>query len=476
MAAEHSPSIIFVQSCQTILEAKKPSDGQHRDKKDKLQEVSYWNSLYFFGILAALCLNAAILFLIPRHNSILYPEFWYEILCYIVIGVSTRHSASHILELYIFTNQQDLLRKSHYLKVFLTCSLSFAVPYCTSYLVWTILLENNHPLPSLGSFTVLGGLSINIVSFWFFFSPDLRKQETIRRQAKAFLIFRLWAFLHTFARGVLSTIAKSSVQWLLIMLIPLFRNFGIWVAERMVNKFPEANNEDVKFLLRSEMMINYTTYLTGRVTTLNPTTIYGIFIVELALHVIACYEIVKNSNKIDVDAQSTANAKIIKDRKENIQTLVMSEFTEAVVPVAFAIVFSMVFFGPNAILMNGVGNNYFGGNVIKDSQVFYLGMLQIFAFDVLVMIMSVISLKCLCDVNLFHEFCNIMKKYWIVFLIKLPSITFYYVTNDVNLGMDESTKFLWITDEGRHQMICYAEEHLDEENSRLLPNLTLCEE
>ena len=220
MVAKHSPPVIIVKSCQTIVEAKTSSDCQHVDKKDNIQEVSHWNSLYFFGILAVVCLNAAILFLIPRHNSIFYPEFWYETLIYIVIGNHTRRSASHILELFIFTNQQDLLKKSHYLKVFLTCSLSFAVPYCISYLVWTIWLGKNHPLPNLGLFDILGDLSINVVSFWFFFSPVLRKQETIMRQAKAFLVYRLWAFLNIFARGALSTIAKSSVPWLLIMLIP----------------------------------------------------------------------------------------------------------------------------------------------------------------------------------------------------------------------------------------------------------------
>ena len=474
MTAEHSPSVIFVQSCQTIVECEKTSDGQHVNKKDTLQEGSYWNSLYIFGILAACCLNAAILFLIPRRNSILHPEFWYETLFYIVIGVSTRHSASHILELFVFTNLQDLLKKSHYLKVFLTCSLSFVVPYCMSYLVWTGWLGKNHPLPSLGSFMVFGEFSINIVSFWFFFSPELRKQQVIRRQAKAFLIFRLWAFLNTSARAALSAIAKSSIPWLLIMLIPLFRNFGIWVAERIVNRFPEANNEDVRFLLRSEMMINYTTYVAGRVTTLNLTTIYGILSVELALHVIACYKIVNISNKIEEEVQSTENMKKIKDRREDIQTLVMSEFTEVVVPIAFVLVFSIVFFGPNASLMNGVGNSFFGGNVMEDSQVFYLGILQMFAFDVLVMIITAISLKCLCNINLFREFCKVMKKYWILFLIKIPSITVYYALSDVNLGMDESTRYLWITDEGRHQMICKVEEHLDDENFKLQLNRTLC--
>ena len=86
------------------------------------------------------------------------------------------------------------------------------------------------------------------------------------------------------------------------------------------------------------------------------------------------------------------------------------------------------------------------------------------------MIASAICLKCLCDINVFQEFCIVLKKYWIIFLIKLPSITLYYATSDVNLGMDDSTKYLWITDEGRRQMICYVEEHLDEERFRVQPN------
>ena len=47
------------------------------------------------------------------------------------------------------------------------------------------------------------------------------------------------------------------------------------------------------------------------------------------------------------------------EQKIQAQTLVMSEFTEAMVPIVFAIISSMVFFGPNAILFKDVGNNYF---------------------------------------------------------------------------------------------------------------------
>ena len=42
----------------------------------------------------------------------------------------------------------------------------------------------------------------------------------------------------------------------------------------------------------------------------------------------------------------------------------MSKFIEAIVPIAFAIVFTMTFLGPNATLMKDVGNNYFGGKAM----------------------------------------------------------------------------------------------------------------
>ena len=138
MVAENSRTVITVESCTTIDHSGKHVDDNNVNKNDNMENASYWNSLHIFGVLTACFLNAVVLFLIPRKNSILYPEFWYEALFYFVIGVSSRQSASHILELFTFTRVQDLLTTTHYLKVFLTCSLSFAITYCVSYVIWTI--------------------------------------------------------------------------------------------------------------------------------------------------------------------------------------------------------------------------------------------------------------------------------------------------------------------------------------------------
>lgn len=472
MITKPSVSVTIVQNRPQMNDAGEPIEDDRLDKKDDSEEARYLNSLYTFAILAAFCLNAAVLFLIPRNNSIFYPEFWYETILYVIVGNLSRAAASHILELFIFTKVQILLKPSHYLKVFLTCTLSFAIPYCISYLVWTKWLNNNHPLPHLGAFLLFGDISINMIAFWFFLSNELREQETIKRQAKTFLLFRIWEFVQNFTRGALTVIAKTSQQWLLILLIPMVRNLSIWVAERLVKRYPETNHEDVKFLVRSHLMINYTSYLASQISTMTRGTVYGILMMELFLHGVSCYQIIKMNSRINEEDQQASNETIIGDQKLKAQTLVLSEFTEAIVPIFFAIVFTMAFVGPNSGLIKGVGNNFFGEQPIVDVEPFYFGMIQMFAFDVVAVIMGGISLKYLCHINLFQEFCNVMKQYWMIFLIKLPSIIIYYFLKDVNLGMDGTFEFLWTSEKGRQQLICNAVELSDEEKAALHGNCT----
>lgn len=444
------------------------------ERKSDIEDASYWNFLFIFISLGTCCLNAAVLLLIPRKNSLIYQEFWYEPLFYMIVGHFSRFAASHILELFIFTKVQDLWRKSHYLKVFLICSLSFAIPYCLSYVIWTWWMGNNHPLPYLLFFGLtLGDLSINIVFFWFLFSPILRKQERIKIRAKAFLIYRAWAFSQSFAKQIMSIIANSQLQWMLILLIPMVRTLSISVANIIVKKYLGTINGDVEFLVMTDLMISYTLYFTGRISNLNESTVYGTLSVELTLHLISCYQIIKLSNKVGVDDLPTAKETKAFERKVKTQSLVTSEFIEGIVPIVLAIVSTMVFFGPNATLIKDVGNNYFGGIPMDTVTPYYFGLFQMFVFDIIAMILSGVSLKYLCRINLLQEFCNVMKDNWKIFAVKLPSITILYLSRDVNFGVDDSMEFSWITNEGRHHLICNAVELKDFEKAFLVQNCTL---
>ena len=446
-----------------------------QDINDTSRNASYWHCLYSFLILAGCIINTFIFTSIPRHNSILYPEYWYESLFCIIFSHSLRDSCVHIVELYIFTKERCLLKKMHLTKVFTICSASFAVPYCISYISWTLYLGYNHPMPFAGFLVLIGDVSIYMVAFWFLFPAQLRTEYEIKRQSLAYLSWRLWFTAQIILKEILSTVAHlDSWSWILPILIPLVRISSCKVAEKIVGSFPETNKDDVKFLVSASITISYVSFVTANLYSLSDTLVYGILVVELFLHMKGCYEIFKVRRRVEEELESMENNTMASDRRKKIQSLAMGEFIDAILPLAFGIAFSMAYYGPNANLIKNVKNDYFGGQAIDDVPYFYFIMGLMFGLDLFAMFMSCAFLHHICKINLFQGFCNMMQKYWMIFLFNLPAITMDFGARDINFGLDYSGQFSWITDEGRLYLICNSSDISEDEKLLLLNNSTLC--
>ena len=270
------------------------------------KDVSRWRSLYSILILAACIGNTYILTSIPRKDSILFPDYWYEGLICALAAVSLRDSCIHIMDLFIFTGEKCLLTKSHFAKVFLIFSMAFAIPYCISYYIWTLHFGYNHPMPFVGMFLLLGDITMHIISFWFLFPVELRSREELKRQSQAYVIWRVLITLQIIAKEFLSFVANldSILQWNILFLIPLARITGCWVAEKIIDTFLNTRNEDAKFLVKATITMSYTFFVTAKLYTLQQTTVFGILIVETLSHMKGCYEIFKMNKKIEEERLS----------------------------------------------------------------------------------------------------------------------------------------------------------------------------
>ena len=99
---ENTVAIIQVRESPPIVQVDEQPNGK-QDNHDIARDESRWNSMHSLVIIAACILNTSVIISIPRKNSILYPEYWYEGLICVIAGSSFRDSCSHILELFIFT-------------------------------------------------------------------------------------------------------------------------------------------------------------------------------------------------------------------------------------------------------------------------------------------------------------------------------------------------------------------------------------
>ena len=84
-------------------------DNDHDQSGKTTRNASYWNSLHGFLVLGVVALSMSMTYLIPRQNSILYPEYWYEGLFLVVAVFSVRTTGIHFVALFIFTKVQYIL-------------------------------------------------------------------------------------------------------------------------------------------------------------------------------------------------------------------------------------------------------------------------------------------------------------------------------------------------------------------------------
>ena len=152
-----------------------------------------------------------------------------------------------------------------------------------------------------------------------------------------------------------------------------------------------------------------------------------------------------------------------------ISKLALAELTEGMTPIVYAVGVFMAYFGVNGTILGNVKNGYWGYRPIGDIEYLFQLMLLLFGVDVLSMLANSVILSYLTNVILFREFCRIMKKYWhfiaMRFAFKLIQM---FSTKDINLGMDATGEFNWITNSGRISLINSSTDLSYDEKSLLL--------
>ena len=111
----------------------------------------YWNWLHICSILCCCGLAMSMMTLIPRHNSILDPSYWFEV----NITTSTAYfmmTAMIVLDFWILFGRKSFVYVRFFLKNYLATFLTWIIYFCFSYIIWTIVLGYNHPMPMVNQY------------------------------------------------------------------------------------------------------------------------------------------------------------------------------------------------------------------------------------------------------------------------------------------------------------------------------------
>ena len=416
-----------------------------RDAPSEEQTFSYLNGLYAFVILVANIAWVSTYTLIPWRDVFVHQSAWWESLIRTVILLFLRVTLCTIREAYVVFKMESLMTVKYHVKFLMVLSLTYSVPYCGSYYYWTILSGMNHPIPWILVPCFYLSNFVAFASLWFHFPKELRLDKKFGKRLKSYIYYLLLWNLIAFAEITMDTIfveltnyennSGMEVQWLMALVIPLFRGLFEWLLPKFFHKalgYKEGwtkldEDEAATFAMETQIADVFALYVAVRLGWAKQSTVLCILVVEFTINLFYCLRIIKLHNKIGENNNNQDNqTKIWKAEKDSaVISLITVETIEVLIPLGYSMAYATAYYGPNATLFGGVKATYVGYTEVTDIGSVFTFLFTMFAADTLGGILISALLVWKCKINVIKEYCKVMQKYWIILLLYTSSDLLY---------------------------------------------------
>ena len=454
-------------------------------------DVSCWNGLYGVFVLIVCIVMSSFYILIPQHNVIESPEFWYESLFVNVFGWWTLYGTQKVFDGGMILGCPYIISWKVITNLFLTSAITYAILHCLIYLFWSVILHYNHPMPFHCLIAAYVTAVIVFVRLWFTFPKCARKNSIFRRQLKAFLGYNLWIAIAIYLQ--LSIILTKvfikipqDLQWTMAIFVPLIKNFDDSVSKILIDKASGTDkvaSRTVVNIFSSATFSFWMVIMLG--TTATDFTSVCFLGVNSIMNIGLCIKTIRLQRKIDDEIKGTEESPNSLSCKETLTELITNEIIEILVPFAFVFTYSIAYYGPNSDILGNIGNDYWHFTKIEDITPLIRSTLAICLMDFASTIISAILLWKCCRIHLMDEVYSVFRRYWHIIAIhaainvnkvfmnkcSLPSLLFRFRTHGHNIhsdlfdfqfyyslmianGMDLTRQFAWINnDEERIKLL-----------------------
>ena len=397
------------------------SVDSHDDKgKDRKAVPSYRNFLFSLLILAfSVCLASPVI-LIPQHDGILFPEYWYELMITANLTYMLGWTLAMLMDIKNFLNMLSMINKWSYIRMFAIPALIFDILYCIIYFIWTYGLGYNYPIP----FTTL---IINIVSViyiivtWHQFPKDVRTNETERKQIKSFFLLYLFfasvIFQFLVVRKAFTKIPPN-LQWIMSIVLPALRCLYEKIVNKLIKSAAGRDGMDLKANMCITINVNFSMFIAiavGSITT--EITSYCILCVEFTINMYSCIKIIRTHRKIK--AQQLDSETLELQKREGVTLLALTEIVEVLAPMCYLLTFLIAYHGPNATILGNIKNGYWSFSAVEDATKVLKGIGLMFFFDCTFGMISGLMLWKFANLQMLKEYCVVLKDYWPIIAARL---------------------------------------------------------
>ena len=438
--------------------------------------------------------------LLPVHNVLLHPEYWYEIV-FTTSSQAIICALGAIIECDILLSGRFTKSKMRIcLELFFSIKITEVLLICFIHLLWARILEYYEPFPF--RLPIASNLSnlVGIARAWNMVPKETRRQKELRKRCKSYLFGRVWIIFIAIQLNVIGLIiygVPNYLQWIVPLVVPLTKEVNDRILCYFMTKSAGPKNiVEIKFIGKILLNTIYDFWLAislaGRTT---KSTGYVILVLNFFIDMSLCYKVVQLDKKVsgnDFSGPTTQNIK-----QQILTELMLNEIAEVVVPLAFIGSFLIGYYGPNKDILGAIGCEIWQFKKVKDLNAYLMPVVEMTLIDMVSVIFAGISLRWFCHINIGKEYCKTIKKYWtylsflggpmayavsfeyfeigfrllnntrnFIFLcIKLFINIQWMAGFPISAGVDETGEFLWIRDdEARAEMIANYTNSLSNED------------
>ena len=298
-----------------------------------------------------------------------------------------------------------------------TCTWAIILPFFSIHLVWTQILEYIEPFPFKCVLVANICMGIVLLRFWFILPREQQMSSGVRKRQMNFIFYILWGIATSMqligARKIFD-LMPLDFQWVLALAVPILKEINDRINEKFITK--TATSETIvltKILgkLTNNVMFSFwiAVFL---VTSATETTGYVLLGINFCLNLQLCYRAIKWNNRISGNILHGNSNQLLKN--EALAELILNETVEVMAPIAFIGSYLIAFYGPNYQILGNVGCSYWTFKATKDLKALLNTVLIMTLIDSGSALISGFLLWKFCRINIFWEYCKLIKKYWLI--------------------------------------------------------------
>ena len=343
--------------------------------------------------------------LIPVHNILQQPEYWYEVMIPLlpVIMINCLYipsSCSYYINIEYIRNARFLL------KLFMFEFLFSNAIIISFYLIWTHVFGYQFPVPYWGYLTVFVMAGSILVAIWLRYPLSWRRNLSFRRRVR----FTHWNVFHgistPFQYNTLAkvlSISKKAYQPLIALLFPVLKKCNIWIGGKLTENSALGDTSGSKIANACIVVSRHTIqvcYIVGSFTT--DATTWTLIGTNFFMNFYTCLKIVLTKRR---------NPEAIERLSSMLQRLALSEIIEVMAPLSFMISFLVAYQGPNSTLIGNVGSSAFHYKKVEDIGNTVKNMFFFFIVDCSSILTNGFILWLTCKINFFKAMAALQLEF-----------------------------------------------------------------